>query len=477
MNNDINNSGSNNASELNSFTLGASNPVNANPVNGVVEQPLPNESLNSMVNNNVNPQINEEMNNVIQTPLNAEIESSLYQAKPIVEPVSSTTSLNVEQPVTSIETPIVSNVMDQMNAPVAEPVVPTEQPLPSDFGQVNNVFAQPAPMSDTLVEPVVNVIAPEKESVGGIPPKPGEKKQMNKPLFITLIVVLIFGVAFGIYYFLSLSFNKASINLKTVEYSIYDDISGDINSYATLSNLEVSNCTIDLSSVDNTTAGTYEYTVTCEETVAKANIVIVDNRDFGVEANDMVFFVNSEITADDLDLTCTKEECSYTIVDEETFNTNLETTGGPYELKVAAVDNVGNETEVTISYYVILAYFEAESEAELSDTYNVDYQIIDRLYIGESSKFMYIAYRYYTYDFSEDTETYTSLKEELEGTTEFDGLAGNLIFDDENYTITVEISLTTETLDIEYGSDFPEDYSSISSYYKSLGYSTSAILK
>lgn len=413
------------------------------------------------------------------TPMPEAVNENAYQA----------TANNVIPPVVN-ETPIVSapmpNAVPQMNAePVAAPinnVMPevnansfVNNPGVQNVSPVNNVASTFAPTSDSLLDPAPQIILPENESVGAIPPNKTEKKGMNKVLFVILILVLILGVAYGIYYFLNMNADNSIVTMKNLEYNINDELSSELTDYATFENISTANCSLNTSSVDTSVSGSYGYTITCEDKTYTANIEIIDNRDFIVTTNDLVLFKNSEVLVEDFVVEATKEEITYEFVDEDELLTNLESTGGPYEINILATDNLGNELVISAEYYVIYAYYDASSDEYDSENFDTTYNITDRFYIGDSTNYMGISYRTYTYTF--DEESYTSVKAEYENATEFDSLVGYLEFDDETFTVNVVVTLTSETLDIEYGSSFPEDYASINSYYKDKGYSVNITLK
>ncbi|MEG0977532.1 MAG: hypothetical protein RSF02_03150, partial [Bacilli bacterium] len=128
------------------------------------------------------------------------------------------TSLGSIEPVESLEpTPQVQPVQNVQPVQPAQPVQQT-----GNSGTNGQPYmAQPIP--GTTNEQTVNsngFVEPNKvENIGTVPPpvtNNNKKKQkpINKVLFIILIVVLICGVAYGIYYYLSVSKPKVSVKMK-----------------------------------------------------------------------------------------------------------------------------------------------------------------------------------------------------------------------------------------------------------------------
>lgn len=434
------------------------------------------------MNNENNNLENAELNPVNLGTLNPSVPPVVNPVnQEMVMPAQSVVSETVIPPVNTVEqVPMINETLAPMPAGdiVQNNVASEINAAPSilDNGMINpipNNDVNPIPTLDPLMNPAPQIVVPENESVGAIPPNNPEKKGMNKVLFIILIVALILGVAYGIYYFLSMNNAEESVTLSSKEYDLYSEVSENINDYATFENVDSANCALDVTGVDSNVVGTYEYTITCGENVYTSSVEVSDNRDFIVETDNVVFFKGAEVIADDFILSSTKDNVYYSFVDDTELLTNLTSTGGPYSVSILAVDNLGNELIVEANYYVVLAYLDAISDEYQSENYDASYTITDRFYIGTGNVSMGISYRYYTYQF--DYDTYVSVKSEFDGGYEFDNLAGILVFDDENYTLTIEVTLTDETLDIEYGSDFPEDYSSISTYYKNNGYTISII--
>lgn len=464
--------------------------------------------MNNEENNNLNPM---NLGNVASEPVNPQMvgeilgtsqmpASNAQQINPV--PMNNVDTLNGQMPINDVvqnQNTVGSgipsvNQTNVVNQPTnVDPYVTSaagmnEVPM-QDMNQVNSAVpgmpvnpndvynAQTMPMNDSLINDLnapQTVVVPDQESVGEIPPNKPEKKGMNKILFVILIVVLIGGVAYGVYYFLTMTQNTSSVTTKNLTYNIYDEIPSDINSYADFSNVSSDNCNIDLSNVDNSIVGDYTYTITCDVDTYTGIVSITDSRSLTVVAKEAVFIKGHDATGEDLIESCGKENCYYEIENEGEFYENLKVTGGPYYVNVTVSDDSGNSETISTTYYVILAYLNATSESTESENYNATVSVTDRLYIGTENIYMGIAYRNYNYQFNDITE-YEAIKEQYENKVEFDGYAGELIFDDDAYTLTVQVSLTEETLDLEYGDTFPVDYAEIKSYYEDSAYTVKPV--
>ena len=129
------------------------------------------------------------------------------------------------------------------------------------------------------------------ENIGVVPPQNNDnkkKKPMNKILFIILIIALIGAVAYGVYYFLSVSNNTVKLTPKTVSIGVGETVPDDIKEYATFTRGNASTCSVNTRNVDTSTVGEYEVTITCGKNTYKAKVVVSDKTAPVAEVN-MVF--------------------------------------------------------------------------------------------------------------------------------------------------------------------------------------------
>lgn len=474
MNNQNNNeiNGVNNNSELNPINLGSLNQM---PTSEVTTQ--------------VTPLINAvPTQNVVIVPETNIVSPEVQMATPVVNPTSVETISPISDlsPLSSVQgvvdSPVVAPDMQVSNLVINS--IPVEETAPitgvqglnqentnvmfSDIPKIDN-----DPIEDLLLDANPQIVLPEKESVGAIPPNKKEKKPMNKMLFIVIILFLITAVSYGIYFLLTISETEGKVNFESIIISVGESLPTDINEYASFENVDSVNCTYNTSGVNTSSAGIYTYTITCEGITYDSTITVIDEREFTVEFTDVVAFKNSELSPEDFIVSSSKDDAIYEFKDAAAVEESLASTGGPYDVVIVAKDNSGNELNLTTSYYVIYAYYDATSDEMESKNFDVTYTITDRFYINEETMYMGISYRTYLYSFEQSE--YLTIKESYSESDTFDEIVGKLTFDDATNTVAVTVALTSVTLNIEYEDNFPEDYTSINAYYRTKGYKINII--
>ena len=168
-----------------------------------------NPNLNNGTNNGLNSETlgsttlgmaqntpNVEGPNINPTP----IPNSGINSIPNATPMPNTTP-NVAPQVESLES------APMPTEPVARPIPGTEDMLTGNTVGVNNNFTPSGNINGFTNSNKV-------ENIGVVPPQNNDnkkKKPMNKILFIILIIALIGAVAYGVYYFLSVSNNTVKL--------------------------------------------------------------------------------------------------------------------------------------------------------------------------------------------------------------------------------------------------------------------------
>ena len=261
-----------------------------------------------------------------------------------VTPESSPTTL--EQPVTQ--------------EPVAQPIPGTSAtPYTAATSLTGNTVGVGTPNVGQDNLNANGFVEPNKvQNIGQVPPSntptnnKTNKKGMNKTLFIVLIIVAIVAVAFGVYYFLSIS-SKATVNLKEVNIGVGDVVSDNINDYATISG-DASSCALNTRNINAQAIGTYSFTITCDGEVYEGTANVVDMIAPVVTLNSAVYkAINSTVTVDEFVESCTDpSNCTTSFTNEATVTNYLSTAGGPYSVEITATDDSGNETIYTSNLYV-----------------------------------------------------------------------------------------------------------------------------
>ncbi len=389
-----------------------------------------------------------------------------------VTPESSPTTL--EQPVTQ--------------EPVAQPIPGTSAtPYTAATSLTGNTVGVGTPNVGQDNLNANGFVEPNKvQNIGQVPPSntptnnKTNKKGMNKTLFIVLIIVAIVAVAFGVYYFLSIS-SKATVNLKEVNIGVGDVVSDNINDYATISG-DASSCALNTRNINAQAIGTYSFTITCDGEVYEGTANVVDMIAPVVTLNSAVYkAINSTVTVDEFVESCTDpSNCTTSFTNEATVTNYLSTAGGPYSVEITATDDSGNETIYTSNLYVtpypIRLFKDCESPSSEVSGYQATKTTRDYLPIGYDANNVYsylgVSQRIYTYVFT-DTEEYSSVIGEKPQTLTFDGITGQAAYDDDNQTITIYTDLSVDTLNSEAGGAFPTTFVEINSYYTNLGYTCS----
>lgn len=471
-----------NASVLGSVPTATPNVAASTPsVTPTTQAPMPQTA----------PQVQAAVPPTQQTPVqNVATPQPTVNVAPATQSVAPNNTINAQQPT--------------MSTPQQQPVAPTPNPEPA----VQEPVAQPIPGTSatpytaatnltgntvgvgtpTMGQDNLNAngfVDPNKvQNIGQMPPSNNQttqpaKKGMNKTLFIVLIIVAIAAVAFGVYFFLSVS-NKTTVSVKTVTVGVGDPLSDNINDYATISG-DASSCSLNTRNVNTQEIGAYTFTITCDGEQYEGTVNVSDVTAPEVTLNTLYKEVNSTVTIDEFVESCTDpSECTTTFTNESTLTNYLSTAGGPYSISITVTDNAGNEsiytTDLYVTPYAIRLFKNCESSSSEVSGYQATKTTRDYLPIGQDNTGTYVylgvSQRIYTYVFA-NVDEYTSVIGDKPQTLTFDGITGKAAYDDENQTITLYTDLSVDTLNNEAGGTFPTTFVEINSYYNNLGYTCS----
>lgn len=494
-----------------------------NPNNNQLNQGNTNtpSGINASVLGSVNPTPNPSSTPVapvtsgstVMPAANAQTVAPQPTSTPSAKPTASQPNLNVQTPpVTPIEevTPGLNTNQQQVSSTQTSSVMPQSTTAPSSINPTP--VAQPIPgtngtpyQANSLTGNTIGVgtptmgqdnlnsngfVEPNKvENIGVIPPpnnnannQQKKKKGMNKTLFVVLIIVAIAAVAFGVYYFLSIS-NKITVKLKDVTIGVGDTLSDNINDYATITGKNSVSCTLNTRNVDTQTIGTYDFTITCGDDKFNGKVNVSDTTAPEVTLNTIYKEVNSTATIDEFVSSCTDpSECTTTFANENTLTNYLATAGGPYSIEINASDNAGNSSTYTAQLYVtpypIRIFKNCESASSEVVGYNATKTISDYLPMGSDDTgaliYLGVSQRIYTYVFS-NQEEYNNVIGNKPQVLTFDGKTGQTTYNDEDLTIKIYTDLSLDTLNNEAGGTFPTGYADMDAYYKNLSYTCNNI--
>lgn len=428
---------------------------------------------------NINPTPVINQNTGVNTQPQSLQESITPNANQSITPSSPTPQVN--------STPNTSNVASSetlTNTPtpteaVATPIPGTENNsnMPSNSGGIG---ADPSGI--TLGNAGGTYVEPTKiEDIGAVPPKQEKpKRPMNKVLFVIIIVVLIAGVAFGLYYYLNMSSNKVNVTLKDVTINLGDTVSDNINDYATVTGGGADSCNLNNNNINANAIGDYNFTIICGDDTYSGTVHVVDKTPPKAQLNVVYKVVgDTTISVDDFIKTCTdSSNCMYSFADEEAVQGYLATPGGPYNIEIKLSDDAKNSKPVNAVLYVapydITAITECLSPETSIEGYDGTMTISDNLLIGSSTEglnYMGISRRIYTYTFANE-EDYLSVIGEKEEVITFNNHTGLASYDDEKYILTISEDLPKSMLDLEAGGTFDASYGGFkTNYYENtLGY-------
>lgn len=346
--------------------------------------------------------------------------------------------------------------------------VPTGTNDMNAFGNVSNT-----PVNNPLGGGMPAVPPNNMGMMGGVPAPPvipsgneKNRKKMSTPLLIVLIVVLIAAVGFGVYYFLFASKKKAPNVVITpilTELELGNDLENDPKFFGKVSGMDISSCKIE-TNIDYNKVGTYTYSITCGNKQSLDNKVIVkDTLAPDALLKDVIVLPNTTVRVEDfIEEVIDASPCTYE------FKSAIDTTQeGEFDVDIVLTDAYGNETTVTgfllvdsnAPQYYLVCEQEGDSEtyetAKILNTY--------RYGINPNGEY-YNSQKVVTYTF-ESEEDYLTAKEAVIP-NEFDGLKGNISYDDEAFKIVVNQKITMDDLSLEFNlTPFPTGEFDIENYH------------
>lgn len=346
----------------------------------------------------------------------------------------------------------------------------------------------------TMVDVIetLDVPVPEKK----IEPK-NENKQNNndkKPekngsfiknlLFIILVLALMGGVAFGVYYYLRLAKNNENnvnvtpaFNLNKMQINEGDEVPQSLSEYGDFSKIDISNCKLDTSEVKNNVPGNYTYYVMCNGSKYSESFVVKskDGSDEPVTPTvtkrlNVTTYFNYTIKGEQLNierLISSDDNLTFEFANKEKYKEDMYNIG-LQKVEIKAVDSENNEN----TYYAFVYVINEEPKMKFKCV-SPNNSLIDEIIFNKNKENMNNSVRMYEYTYN-DTE-YSNIIETINnGTIKINENEGNAILDYTNKKITILKDLPKETLDSEYGGSFPTTYSEVSNYYRnSLKYTCS----
>ncbi len=477
MNNDLNN----NSSNLGGNVLGS---VNNTPNNNMPNSNINNnvlstneETLESLDLGNQNNQvINNGLNsNIVNNNPSNLVNNGVVMNNPVNDQTLNPSPLNSQ------------NLNDNLNNPGINPnsnPSTVMAPPPS-----NPVTPEPAYTNPQNINPMPGF---EPNSIGVTPPislepeKEPKKKKNNKTIFVIVIILVLFGIGFGTYYVLKYTDilnNKPKIEITTrnLEINLGDTLSTNINDYATITNTDVTNCTIDTTGVNVNTPGTYTYTISCGEIRESGSVVVVDNTELEVNTKKVYKVVGESVNPTDF-IEEVNTTYSYEFVNSEEVNNYLNGSAGTYKVKIKV--SAGEKTrEVEADLVVILSeikgYLVCSSKEQVVENNSASMVVREKFGIidTDTAKNVYgnIYSQEYIFKFSDETE-YTNYLAEYNAynSITINNITGSASFDNDDLEITITREKTDSELETEYGITNSTTWSDIRNHFTgTLGYDCS----
>ena len=302
----------------------------------------------------------------------------------------------------------------------------------------------------------------KKKSTTKDPDKKGNEV-IKKIIFVVAILVLMGGVAFGVYYYLSLGTKKkntVNFTLDDIKIGLNEELSKNVIDYGNFSTVDISTCSLNISNVNVSEVGTYNYTVTCKKSTRTAKIIV--ENDPGIDGETLLVFKNTGDTAEAAEFISSDNEYEVSFEDEEKVKSALNMSGGPYLVNLK-VSNNGSEKTITSALYVMKTAPKMFLSCK-SDVIDDKYTITDKMAFDDDGNDLNMKVRTYTYSFPEDYETKVS--EIVDGKITIDDHEGIALTNSNDKTISIVSLLSQTTLNTEYGSSFPSKYNAINNYYR-----------
>lgn len=419
--------------------------------NEILTQTSHTEKVNESVNpGSVVPTINDAVlkENVQPKPLEEKVENSFVTSQNGLAESVDTLEVTGDSPQPTIES--VPQNMDGFIAPQ------------DDFSKV------PVP-------PVLDDGKPKKQKKEKKIKEPKESTGSggSKTIIFLLILVLIGAIGFGVYYFLSMTKEKAtsiSIVTKEVRLELGSNLSTDLTDYATVTGYDTNNCTLDLTNINIQKVSTYKFSVTCGKVTQDGTIIVDDTIAPKVVANDLVLLPNSSLKVEDFIESCEdSSNCTYRF--SEDIEDKLSKIG-EYDIQIIASDSYNNETVVnaklTISRNAPVRYLTCVSkEQELE---SIPASMVHTYRIGITSNetfFNAVRTTKFTYHSLEDYRVMVSQYDTSLGINE---VVGTEIFNESGKSVTIKASKTMEEMNKELNGRLPNDANIMYAYLSGLGY-------
>lgn len=297
--------------------------------------------------------------------------------------------------------------------------------------------------------------------------KPGDL--LKKIMFTVVVLLLMAGVSFGVYYYLSLGRHggKGKFTLNDKVIFVGDPLPTSVMDYGDFSTVDVTECKINVDDVNINEAGEYDYSIVCGKAKYSAKIIVQEKIYFDI-ATKVVYKTLGETAVVKEFIETEREDYTFAFVNEAEVTNALATTGGPHVIEIKVINENGEETIVNGLLYVqtedAMMFLTCDSGEQSGDTY--DYIITDKIAFNHERNNMGDSLRSYKYTIPSAGD-YELLKSQItSGELTIGDQTGYALINNLTNQITLVSVLTNETLNEEYGQPMPSAYNDINSYYR-----------
>ena len=335
--------------------------------------------------------------------------------------------------------------------------------LPDPSMQAQNELLVPSPDGDPKTGKKGKKLKKKKSTTPDPDKKPHDT--LKKIIFIVIVLGLMGGVGFGLYFYLSLARkNQKVFSLKDVQIYIGDNVSNNINDYGDFSKIDISSCLITgLDSVDAMTPGTYDYSVKCGSTKHSAKIEVLPLVDVDFATKVLYKSVNDLPAIDEFVIT----NNDYTYLTDEIALKDAIKTNGLYGINISVSHSSGNEKKGYAALYVVdkapAMNLSCTNKSTQKDGY--DYSVTDYFIFDDNRKNLGHSLRLYNYQYNDELEFENVISSASANKAIIENHEGYFIMDTLTKTISIITKLDDEKLKEEYKDKFPETYTAINSYY------------
>ena len=269
-----------------------------------------------------------------------------------------------------------------------------------------------------------------------------------------MIIILIAGVGFGIYYFLFAARTNAptaTIDIKELKLELGENLSENIDDYATISGYDKNSCEIDTSEISSNKVGAYRFYVTCGENKVEGTIIIDDTTKPDVVTNEIVVLPNATIKVEDfIDSCIDASTCTYKFSDEQEVQTALKNVG-EYDISIVVTDEYNNESTITakliVSNEAPVKYLTCTgSEKDVDEIYAT---LVETYKFGiDKNNNFYDAIKTSEFKF-EELEDYEKIKNNYSEENGINNIIGKTTFNTSSQIISLKSNKTLEEIKTE----------------------------